>query len=88
MHHIRLAVLLVVLVSTAGMMAAEPVSQNAAEPAATCDVPASVEAFGFEPSFGEPIFAQVCDPNRECVSDADCGQFGYCAVWRMCVCSG
>lgn len=36
----------------------------------------------------DDTLAQACDPNRECTTDAQCQPMGYCATWRLCICTG
>jgi hypothetical protein len=51
-------------------------------------LPAADAALPAAEPLTQPAWGGICDPNRQCVTDADCGQFGSCAVYRLCVCYG
>jgi hypothetical protein len=38
----------------------------------------------FDPDCGPP----ACVPGKPCRTDADCQPLGYCATYRLCVCTG
>lgn len=92
MRNRRLTLALVLLVATVPLIAAGPAPDLTPEPEAICEQPASSfepgwEIFDFEAELEERAHA-TCDPNRQCTTDADCGEFGACAVWRLCICFG
>ncbi|MDY7094691.1 MAG: hypothetical protein SX243_17100 [Acidobacteriota bacterium] len=102
MRHLHLTILtlaLAILIAAPALAAPNADAPNAsataeisvAQPACDQVAPAGGATDAMLPGaelLTETAWGGVCDPNRQCVTDADCGQFGYCAVYRLCICNG
>ena len=95
MRHLKLALVLLTLLTSLSVIAADSTADRALVPeAGSCDPSATPalgwEFFDFEAELAElvPVPSMTCVPDRQCTTQADCGEFGQCAVWRLCICFG